>query len=122
MGIDIYLEWDNQTEKEKKDQCTAFSITSGDVGYLREAYHGSPYATQILVPEAFEKSDVEISFKEMEERLPEVLQVVEERAKKIYNADDEEIEESKQSFSDFVALAKKKEKEKGKLCRVIASY
>ena len=22
MGIDIYLEWDNQTEKEKKDQCT----------------------------------------------------------------------------------------------------
>ena len=122
MGIDIYLEWDNQTEKEKKDQCTGFSITSGNVGYLREAYHGSPYATQILVPEAFEKSDVEISFKEMEERLPEVLQVVEERAKKVYNADDEEIEESKQSFSDFVALARDKEREKGKPCRVIASY
>ena len=54
MGIDIYLEWDGMAEDEKKSQATGFSITSGNVGYLREAYHGGPYATRILVREAFE--------------------------------------------------------------------
>jgi len=57
MGIDIYLEWAGQTEEDRKKMCTGFSTTSGDVGYLREAYHGGPYATQILVREAFESDD-----------------------------------------------------------------
>ena len=54
MGIDIYLEWDGMAEEEKKSHATGFSVTSGDVGYLREAYHGGPYATKILCREAFE--------------------------------------------------------------------
>lgn len=54
MGIDIYLEWDDMAAEEKKAQATGFSVTSGDVGYLREAYHGGPYATKILCREAFE--------------------------------------------------------------------
>jgi len=54
MGIDIYLEWDTMSEEDRKAQATGFSITSGNVGYLREAYHGGPYATRILVREAFE--------------------------------------------------------------------
>lgn len=57
MGIDIYLEWDGQTEEDRKKMATGFSTTSGDVGYLREAYHGGPYATQILLREAFEAED-----------------------------------------------------------------
>jgi len=57
MGIDIYLEWDGQTEEDRKKMCTGFSTTSGAVGYLREAYHGGPYATQILLREAFESDD-----------------------------------------------------------------
>lgn len=54
MGIDIYMNWDGMTEDEKQAQYTGFSTTSGDVGYLREAYHGGPYATETLLPEAFE--------------------------------------------------------------------
>ena len=54
MGIDIYMNWDDMTNDEKQAQYTGFSTTAGDVGYLREAYHGGPYATKTLVPEAFE--------------------------------------------------------------------
>jgi hypothetical protein len=58
MGIDIYLEWDGMDEEEKQAQTSVgFSITDGAVGYLREAYHGGPYATRILVREAFESED-----------------------------------------------------------------
>jgi hypothetical protein len=59
MGIDIYLKWPGMTDEEKQNQITGYSTTSGNVGYLREAYHGGPYATKILVREAFEASECE---------------------------------------------------------------
>jgi hypothetical protein len=76
MGIDIYLEWDGMEEEEKSAQATGFSITSGDVGYLREAYHGGPYATRILVREAFEADDcrAQIPAEIMRERLTHVTE------------------------------------------------
>lgn len=54
MGIDIYARWRDQSEEETDAQVTGFSSVSGNVGYLREAYHGSPYVTKYLVKEAFE--------------------------------------------------------------------
>jgi hypothetical protein len=58
MGIDIYLEWEGKDKQPKDDQLNiGLSTTSGHVGYLREAYHGGPYATHILVKEAFESED-----------------------------------------------------------------
>jgi hypothetical protein len=76
MGIDIYLEWDGQTEEDRKKMCTGFSTTSGDVGYLREAYHGGPYATQILLREAFESEDckAQIPAAVLRERLTHVTE------------------------------------------------
>jgi hypothetical protein len=76
MGIDIYLEWDGMEKEEKSAQATGFSITSGDVGYLREAYHGGPYATRILVREAFEAEDcrAQIPAEIMRERLTHVTE------------------------------------------------
>lgn len=76
MGIDIYLEWDGMEEEEKSAQVTGFSITSGNVGYLREAYHGGPYATRILVREAFEAEDcrAQIPAEIMRERLTHVTE------------------------------------------------
>jgi hypothetical protein len=53
MGIDIYLKWDGMEAEKKQQQITGMSTTSGEVGYLREAYHGGPYTTKILVREAF---------------------------------------------------------------------
>ena len=63
-------------EEEKSAQATGFSTTSGDVGYLREAYHGGPYATRILVREAFEADDcrAEIPAEIMRERLTHVTE------------------------------------------------
>ena len=76
MGIDVYLEWDDMTEEEKQAQCTGFSTVAGDVGYLREAYHGGPYATRIIAREAFEAEDcvAEISAAIMRERLGSVTE------------------------------------------------
>lgn len=76
MGIDIYLEWEGQTEAERKKMCTGFSTTSGNIGYLREAYHGGPYATQILFREAFESEDgkAQIPAAVLRERLTHVTE------------------------------------------------
>ena len=55
MGIDIYMKWEGQTEEEERAQITGFEVSgrAGGVGYLREAYHGAPYATMFFVGEAF---------------------------------------------------------------------
>lgn len=76
MGIDVYLKWEGQDEEEKQAQYTGFSTTHGHAGYLREAYHGGPYATHILVREAFESEDcqAEIPAAVMRERLTSVTE------------------------------------------------
>ena len=54
MGIDVYLKWDKFTHTDQNRQITGYSVTSGYLGYLRESYHGPPYATKVLFPECFE--------------------------------------------------------------------
>lgn len=121
MGIDIYMEWNGMTEMEKKARMTGFSIYAGDVGYLREAYHGEPYATRALVPEAFaaEGKAVEIQAATLRSRLPEVLVLVRERSRKIYH---ERAAKAVKAFVDFVELAERKEKETGHPVLIEASY
>ncbi len=107
MGIDVYLNWDQQTKAEKEAQYTGFDITKGNVGYLREAYHGGPYATKVLVPEAWAEGsdgDVTLPTATLKKRLPAVIKTVKERAAAIYKeklSDDDPIVKS---FADFVAL------------------
>jgi hypothetical protein len=76
MGIDIYLKWNGMTEEDQKTQYVGWSTTSGAVGYLREAYHGGPYATKILVREAFdaENCEAEIPAAVLRERLTHVTE------------------------------------------------
>ena len=54
MGYDIYLRWPGQTEDEIGAQRLGFEVSgrAGSLGYLREAFHGSIYATQHFVWEA----------------------------------------------------------------------
>ena len=73
MGIDIYAEWRGMTQEESNAQITGFDAAAGHVGYLREAYHGEPYATRVLVPEAFEKGEAAIPAALLRERLPAAL-------------------------------------------------
>ena len=123
MGIDIYAKWDGMTEAEEASQVTGFSIEDGHVGYLREAYHGEPYATKVLVPEAFEESRVQIHAATLASRLPAVLIISETREREVYGVTDaEDIERVLKSYRDFVALCARKEAETGEPCLIIASY
>lgn len=125
MGIDIYAEWRGQTREEKEAQVTGFSTLHGNVGYLREAYHGEPYATCFLVREAFESKDARAAIPAavLRERLPETLDLVEERQREVYcETDSREIAKVKRSFTDFVELCEEKERETGEPVTILASY
>ena len=78
MGIDIYLKWEGMTEEDQQKQYTGMSTISGEVGYLREAYRGGPYATKILCREAFETDNCEaqIPAETLRERLTHVTEPV----------------------------------------------
>lgn len=117
MGIDIYMRWKGQSKEEEEKQITGFSIAAGHVGYLREAYHGEPYATRILVSEAF-NGDEKIKAETLRERLPQALEAI----KKRYSNDDSAIKWASESFENFVSLAEQKEKETGEPVTIIASW
>jgi len=138
MGIDCY----NQTAQDLNgnDSGQGFDITAGNKGYLREAYHGSPYATHHLLGECFEIDEVQgtlsgtgkgveykiqvfIPAKLLRERLPKTLEIVKERYIKVYkDATDKEIKVAQKSFIDFVELAEKIEKEEKTSCEFYASF
>lgn len=87
MGIDIYTKWKGQTEDEHQAQFTGFDTEAGKVGYLREAYHGSPYITKYLVKEAYEAGDgvAKIPASTLKERLPVAVLMSFYRDKKVYS-------------------------------------
>jgi len=122
MGIDVYLRWDGQSEAEEKAQYTGFSTTAGNAGYLREAYHGEPYATKVLFPECFGDSTNKVTFTSatLRARLPQAIEVAKMRSLKVYK--EPLPPEVEQAFTDFVELAERKETETGKPCTVYVSY
>jgi hypothetical protein len=125
MGIDIYAKWNNQTDSDREAQAADWLTTDGGrIGYLREAYHGEPYATRHLFAEVFE-SDVGqayIAAETLHERLERTLELVEERERTLYKASAGDIERVKQSYRDFVALCERKERETGEPVLIIGSY
>jgi hypothetical protein len=125
MGIDIYAKWDRMTMQDEAEQARGIlSAEHGHVGYLREAYHGEPYATHVpLVPEAFTYGRAHIDAATLQDRLSETLHVAEKRERSVYGeTDDDEIERVLKSYRDFVELCARKEEETGVPCLVIASY
>jgi hypothetical protein len=126
MGIDIYARWESMTPQEEAAQLKVWtSIEGGDVGYLREAYHGEPYATRVLVEEAFLHAHgrASIAAELLQDRLPEVLELAERREREVYNeTDPAEIERVLKSYRDFVALCARKEAETGQACLIYASW
>jgi len=76
MGIDVYMKWKQQSDAQRKAQFTGFSITAGEVGYLREAYHGGPYAIAYLITEDWDKQPkggFKIPATKLRERLPSTV-------------------------------------------------
>ena len=124
MGIDIYLDWDGMTEADKQARYVGgYDITIGNTGYLREAYHGSPYATQYLLQEAFQSGNGEahIPANILRERLFDAVRLHIKRHKELYNEDINFESPSAESIICFVELAERLEKA-GKNPKVIASY
>lgn len=122
MGIDIYLRWQGMMEAERAAQQTGFSVVHGHVGYLREAYHGDPYATRVLVPEAFESDEaVRIPASVLRNRLAAALSTARERALRVYGERLSTDAPELRAFADFVALAERLEAE-GRRPRVLASW
>ena len=123
MGIDIYMRWNGMTEEDREKQITGFDATVGDVGYLREAYHGSPYATKYLVEEGFEDGaeDLHIPAKELRKRLPLTKDIVIQRAKEVYKEELTEDDEIVKSFENFVKLSEALE-EQGRKPTIYASW
>ena len=124
MGIDIYAKWDRMSMQEEAEQMSGlFSAEHGYHGYLREAYHGEPYATKALVPEAFQHGRAHIDAGTLQKRLPDTLHIAETRERTVYGVTDaEDIERVLKSYRDFVALCARKEAETGEPCLIIASY
>ena len=131
MGIDVYAHWRGQTKEEKEAQYTGFSIAHGHLGYLREAYHGEPYATRALVPEAFNETlqsaypeGVPVRAEALRNRLPAALEVAVERERDIYghDRDDGDTQTILKSFRDFVSLCEERENATGEPCRIVASF
>lgn len=131
MGIDVYAYWQGQTAAESgaRDE-RVFSIDAGEVGYLREAYHGGPYATRVLLPEAFADIDVEstediaISAAVLRSRLEQTLATACERERLVYNKgeDDPDTQTVCDSFTRFVELCERMEAKTGAPCWFVASW
>lgn len=101
MGIDIYAKWRGQSEEQKKAQFTGFSVVSGNVGYLREAYHGAPYVTKYLLSEGFGTGDeIKIPAKVLRERLPGAVLMAMYRNKKVYEKGEDPSEQSFDTIQD----------------------
>lgn len=109
--------------EESNAQYQGFRIDCGKYGYLREAYHGEPYATRALLPEAFEAqgAPVTIPAEVLKDRLPAVLDAARQRAKILYNEDSAGQEAAADSFADFVELVERLERE-GRHPRIEVSY
>jgi hypothetical protein len=126
VGIDIYLRWEGQTTEEEEAQYTGFSTGHGFVGYLREAYHGGPYATEVLFPETWDEENegvASITNETLRERLPKAIEAALIRERTVYH-DMEATEENcamVKSLKDFVELHGKLEAE-GRKPWILNSY
>ena len=114
MGIDCYLinPDTNQIHAEEigQEEAMGFNPFSGHVGYLREAYHGGPYATKVLLTEAWidegerdEEGAISIEASTLRHRLPKTLEAAAIRNRENYSGRDEDA--VLKSFEDFVDLA-----------------
>ena len=130
MGIDCYLvnpdSGELHAEETGQRDRMGFNTLSGDAGYLREAYHGGPYATHVLLEEGWNDGDIDdkgnfsLPASTLRNRLSETLEAAAIRNKSLYSGQDEE--GVLESFKDFVALAEKLEEKNGKPCKFHVSY
>ena len=141
MGIDVYMNWGDGPSFDGEYK-TAFR---GANGYLREAYHGGPYATVVLVPEAFGDLDRTaqafamppiasaavgaspdgsplIPARVLRARLPAALLTVAERHRVVYSEECDEGHPALREFVEFVELAERMEAALGRPVGVRASW
>ena len=140
IGIDVFMSWGSGPSFEGNGE-RAFR---GANGYLREAYHGGPYATVVLVPEAFgdprrvaqafdvpgfedaavgtdAAGYVSIPASVLRSRLPSALLTVAQRYRTVYDEECGEGHPALREFVEFVELAERMEATLGRV-GVLASW
>lgn len=133
MGIDIYMRWPDMTEEDMTAQFCGYSTTNGHSGYLREAYHGGPYMTEVLVPESWdfeqyakneegELLGVPIDAQTLMERCGAAISVMKARYAEVYKHQLHDASPEIQSIRDFVELAARKQLEHGQPVLIYNSY
>lgn len=123
MGIDIYARWRDQSETSIRDQAQAWHrFDAGAIGYLRESYHGAPYATRFLCSESFATGKARIPAAQLRARLPRAIALSEERLRNLYNASEAQVAAVKRSFGEFVELCEEKERAAGEPVEIIAWF
>ena len=105
------------------------SIEHGHVGYLREAYHGAPYATRVLMPEAFDRENFLRWCANSSRNTARTPAGDAHRPPRLGNcsyttrtATTGTRAPSLKSFTEFVELCERKERETGEPCTIAASY
>lgn len=124
MGIDVELWWQGMTAAERSAQIPSPSnrVGVGDLGALHEENDGEPYATHVLVPEAFFKDTVDIPAQVLRARLPQTLLTAAERGRKVYDEEYHEGHPILRAFVEFVELAERKESETGHAVMIRAMW
>lgn len=123
MGIDVYLKWDGMTEEDEENRITGFEVSkrAGASGYLREAYHGEPYATFILFPECFEGNrEHKYNTNTLIHRSAQAIIAANKRGETIYKRKEGD-PEMEDAIKEFIKLHGKKERE-GLNPKVYVSY
>jgi hypothetical protein len=122
MGIDAYLLWSQEDAADPDAWIDKYCGYTGADGYLREAYRGGPYATKVLLAEAFDPENdgsVSIPAEVLRARLPRVLAMVREKnAAHGSSAVDAAIQE----YIDFVELAERVQAETNEPVWIYVSY
>lgn len=109
--------------KSPGQTCITQLSCADDDAHLREAYQGEPYATKVLVPEAYEETRSAIDAATLQKRLPAALAAAEQRERMVYReTDTAAIHRVLKSYRDFVELRARKQQESGHPCLIIASY
>jgi len=141
MGIDIFMSWGTGPSFDGPYE----EAYRGGNGHLREAYHGGPYATVVLAPEAFGDplraaqafgmpgvenaavgTDAEgyalVPAGVLRSRLAATLLTVAERYRTVYHEECGEGHPALREFVEFVELAERMQAQLGHPVGVRASW
>jgi hypothetical protein len=119
MSLEIRV-WRDPIEIGEHER-NVFFASNGHRGRLREAYCGEPYVTSDLVREAIASGSAEIPAAVLSERLARVLELAQERQRRVYGDGPVQLDAAQRDHVEFVSFCERMEKRLGQPVTIIAS-